>query len=350
MPVADTSPHSLQAFANGDFISQWANGHANFADADLITPPAVVNFAMHHLGVFKGRLLDPRGNPFPYGTAQIDGPPNAGSQQGLIDPAGNWSMNVTEEGDYTVSFGVPDGVTQWAYGQPAAETATHFHAGPDQTVTVNDTFLDKYRLPHVRGTVIDGRTGLPIRGAGLEFYNPKYVLSGQFVATASSDENGHFDAILQPGRYKVVFGDQYGVYATTWLGGTGSPVTAKVLKVAQGQDQQLSVRLGRAATLTGIVLNKAGHPLFGACPEVHFGRDVNAAFWFAPPTCSDGAGTYTVHGLFPGQYTVLLNYTPDPYTARWLYGQLKQARAALLILNAQRITAARPVRLPTALG
>ena len=235
IPVADTSPHSLQAFANGDFVSQWARGHANFADADLITPPSVVDFAMHHLGVFQGTLTDQRGVPFVTAMVTVSTPLD-GSAEVFTDANGHWSVNVSSAGLYTVGYTILDGVGQYAYGKASPETATQFRGGPDMNVTVDDRYLDKYRLPHIRGVLTDRRTGAPIMGASIEVYAANHLVFGDWAASGSTQPDGSYDIVVHPGAYKLDFGDEYGVYALTWYGNAGSPGKGKVLHVRQGVD------------------------------------------------------------------------------------------------------------------
>ncbi|MHC8520973.1 MSCRAMM family protein [Rossellomorea sp. H39__3] len=138
----------------------------------------------------------------------------------------------------------------------------------------------------VTGQVRDAATLLPIQGATVQVINGQRVVSG----TLSTDVTGVYTfASLRPGSYSLVFSAPgYGSVTN------GAVVTSNAITVVDAPLTRI------AGTLSGTVTGPGSLPIPGAVVTV-YANNVQIA-----SVLTDLAGNYTVPGLSPGSYTVVI--------------------------------------------
>ncbi|MFW0779053.1 carboxypeptidase regulatory-like domain-containing protein [Rossellomorea marisflavi] len=138
----------------------------------------------------------------------------------------------------------------------------------------------------VTGQVRDAATLLPIQGATVQVIDGQGVVSG----TLSTDVTGVYTfASLRPGSYSLVFSAPgYGSVTN------GAVVTSNAITVVDAPLTRI------AGTLSGTVTGPGSLPIPGAVVTV-YANNVQIA-----SVLTDLAGNYTVPGLSPGSYTVVI--------------------------------------------
>lgn len=156
----------------------------------------------------------------------------------------------------------------------------------------------------VRGLVINGATGTPLRGAEVQ-------LSGDTFRQAETDETGRFEvANLPAGRYTIraTKGGYAPPGASTFTADPGRAFT-----LVDGQTLNRDVTLLSGGVITGRVYDESGDPVTGL--EVRVERYTYGPAGRQLATASSGAGIpfnqrtddlgeFRVFGLAPGEYIV----------------------------------------------
>ncbi len=153
----------------------------------------------------------------------------------------------------------------------------------------------------VRGRVVDGATGQPLRGATISvtWRATQGVGDAQFLAR--TDAYGVFAVDRLPdGTYFI------NVHRQGFHEASGSHLTQRQATLRGGETLDMGdVRLLRGGVLTGRVVDDYGEPVVGArvTPVGKLpGQDVLIARGIL--TTTDDRGVYRAHGLTPGKYTV----------------------------------------------
>jgi hypothetical protein len=153
----------------------------------------------------------------------------------------------------------------------------------------------------VRGRVIAGDTGLPLRRA-------RVVLrphAGAEARMTLTDAEGVFSfAGLPAGRYDLQGGKAR--YVDTRLGARGPNRPGRAIEVAAGQTiDSLTLTLPAAGVITGRVLDDAGDVMTDVMVMPMRFRTMNGERQLSPmgrPAQSDDTGTFRLFGLAPGAY------------------------------------------------
>jgi hypothetical protein len=105
------------------------------------------------------------------------------------------------------------------------------------------------------------------------------------------------------GKYRVVFSDHKGAYATQYYPHAATPTTSTVLTIPDGTVQSaVDARLKKASVLTGRALDSVTHkPLKNACAFVQFGRTSTYAEGQVGH-CTGTGGHFSVTGLAATSY------------------------------------------------
>jgi hypothetical protein len=185
------------------------------------------------------------------------------------------------------STGIGDGIAQTRSGvvtssprQPAQR--------PDGTGTL-------------RGRVVEGTTGQPLRGATVSANWRGLDGAGQARFSTSSDGLGMFAIDLLPDGAYVVHVQRQGFYDEP-----GAPPSYRQVTLRGGGTIDLGdVRLARGGVLTGRVLDDGGEPVVGAM-VTPIGRPPgqDVLLPLGGMVVTDDRGIYRAHGLMPSSYTV----------------------------------------------
>ncbi len=299
-------------------------------------------------GIIKGVVLDPHGKPLAgvcvFSSSQFGG-------QTVTKSDGSYRLPQLTTGDYFVGFeggcGNRGSVAPLAYkSDPTFFGPTSISVTAGQTTsgiggrlrpggTITGRVTDQAgRLVGGVCVITQAITGA---GGGLNFFSILSVARG-----------GRFSATnLPPGQYGVAF---FGLtakhrfcgqspYATQqfFRQGFGAPldlVSVPGGKITAGVDAKLTL----AGKVTGVVLNKAGHPVSGICVTA-----TNPRTGASNLTFSGGHGTYTVGDLTPGRYQVefsscggdfpFLGITGVNYANQWYKNHSSQSAANLVAVR-----------------
>jgi 5-hydroxyisourate hydrolase-like protein (transthyretin family) len=226
--------------------------------------------------------------------------PNPGTVSGTITGSGGPIAGAIVEAlsgtGIAVAIATTDGVGQYVINRlapgsyrlrvsaPAFQTfVVGFSVSAGQTVVVNLNLLAN--PGSIIGTVIDEDSGIPLPGASLKVVNS----SGITDASITTDVNGQFSVdSLAPGTYVITFSSD----------GHGTKTIGTYVQSDQTTTLDVTVRR-LAGVLTGDV-SSGGSLLSGASVDVVLNNIVIAK------TITDSNGNYTISGLAPDRYTVII--------------------------------------------
>jgi probable HAF family extracellular repeat protein len=184
-------------------------------------------------------------------------------------------------------------------------------------------------LPGITGAVT--ADGTPIGGVDVRVYDAGTTV---LAAKAQTDPGGHFGVPgLAPGSYNVRFSDAAGRVVLAWNGGATTQATAAPVVVGGGVATTVDVDLVSAGAISGTV-SSSGGPDAGQVVRVY---SAGVAPSMAKTTTA-ADGTYTVSGLAPGSYQVLVEDPANAFVPVWNGGAANQATALPLTITAGATT------------
>lgn len=240
---------------------------------------STVNFVLlANPGAISGTVRDATTNlPIQGAVVELLTPTGILLSTSVSDVAGFYTFGNLAPGSYQVRA-LASGYTTAAVSAQVASGAT----------TTANLFLQQ-NPGAVAGQVRDAVTQLPIVGATVQAIDSQGVVIDAFV----TDVNGQyaFNNLL-PGSYTFVF----------TAAGYGSETRGAV--VISNQTIILDAELTRiAGTLTGTITDPSTAPIAGAVVTVFLDNIQIAS------VLTDAAGQYTIPGLAPDQYTVVIGAT-----------------------------------------
>jgi protocatechuate 3,4-dioxygenase beta subunit len=164
----------------------------------------------------------------------------------------------------------------------------------------------------LHGTVVDSKTGQPIKGAEITLRGgwttgPGSRTSGSGASeptSATSDSDGHFSLDgLAPGRYRVI-ASRNGYLGNNARSSAGSRATMVNLSV--GQQSDITLRLTPSAVIAGRVTTEGDEPapnVFVQAMKYNYMNDKRQLTDVGSATTND-RGEYRIWGLAPGKYYV----------------------------------------------
>jgi protocatechuate 3,4-dioxygenase beta subunit len=151
------------------------------------------------------------------------------------------------------------------------------------------------------GTIVtDTEAGRPVRRVIVDI-DPTDGGTGKTLIT---DDNGRFAATrLRAGSYRV------NASKRGWAGAKGFPRPGRVIELADGQRQTMSITLLRGAVISGVVLDESGQRPASVSLRVMRYTSVNGGRRLdrAPSTTygPDERGEYRIYGLAAGEYYIV---------------------------------------------
>jgi protocatechuate 3,4-dioxygenase beta subunit len=201
----------------------------------------------------------------------------------------------------------------------------------------------------VRGVVVDGATGAPLRRAAVSLLMQYPDREGARVVATTADTNGQFVfAGVPPGRVQVTASRAgYFDYNNVW---NGEPQEPEWQDIGPGERVQgVRIALYRGGVIAGRIVDEFGEPAAGVEIEVlrrdpgERGMTVRTTSMFLTPT-TDDTGAFRVWGLAPGDYLVgarpnrFIASTPDDGESQ------REGYAATYYPGTPSLSAARLVR------
>lgn len=232
------------------------------------------------------------------------------------DEDGNYQMTGVAPGTWYVAVDDDSGAhpRTWYPGttDPAAAVAVTTTGGQDTSAV--DVALSP--AAYVSGTITRASTGQPLPDVCVvaqRASDDAFLRNGG--PNICSDADGHYTVGgLPAGHVKIEFGPSgYEELLAQWAYGKDSAATASLIPVVAGQTTTgVNAAMREGGKITGRITNAKTHkPVEGACATVgvysHRAGE-NGTQW--PSACTGADGTYEIHGLPTGSYTVEF-YDPD---------------------------------------
>lgn len=161
----------------------------------------------------------------------------------------------------------------------------------------------------IRGVVVDGTSGAPLRRAAVQLLIQFSDREGARVVATAADANGQFEFTGVPAARVQVTASRAGYfdYNNVW---NGEPQEPEWQDIGPGQRVQgVRIALFRGGVIAGRISDEFGEPAAGVEVEV-LRRDpgeaelgVRTTSSFVTPT-TDDTGAFRVWGLAPGDYVV----------------------------------------------
>jgi hypothetical protein len=196
----------------------------------------------------------------------------------------------------------------------------------------------------ITGRVTDAR-GHKLSGicvyAATEFQTE---LGGVFTQDSFTQHGTYSISGLAPGQYEIDFGcGLQSKYADQWFPDAQNAGSADLISAGPGRTTGINAVLRSGGSISGVVTNKAGHPLAGICVTATRASGFTLAASVGqigqPPTGSHG--TYKISGLTPGRYDV--SFTPcfgsHQYVPQWYRGAASLSSATAVTVRAGKTTA-----------
>lgn len=190
--------------------------------------------------------------------------------------------------------------------------------GKAQITGPRDTPAQRPGTAVIRGVVVDGATGAPLRRAAVSLLVEDLDRESSRSVAATTDANGLFEFTRVPaGRVQVTASRTgYFAYDNVW---NGEPEEIDWQTIAEGQRVQgVRIALWKGGVIGGRVLDEYGEPAAGVEIEVlrrepgdQGGSVRTTSSAFTPVT--DDTGAFRVWGLAPGDYIV--GARPNRFTA-----------------------------------
>jgi hypothetical protein len=300
---------------------------------------SAVNAVLQAGGTISGVVTGTHGKPVPGICIQLDG---ANSDTAVMPywtaDDGSYAITGLSAGTYEVGFsggcGNPgDYAPTWYKNQADESQATPITIRTGGTATASQRMLPGAAIT---GTVTD-ESGHRLSGicvyAATEFQT---ALGAVFTQDAGTHHGRYTISGLAPGQYQVNFGCGLGSkYAGQWFPDAQDAESADLISAGAGRTAGINAVLRSAGSISGVVTNKAGHPLLGICVTAQTVQAVASGFGGTggigqPSTGS--RGTYKISGLAPGRYDV--SFTPctgsQQYVQQWYRGAVS-ARSATAV-------------------
>ncbi len=271
---------------------------------------------------------------------------------------GSYSFDRLPAGTYQVGFFGGCGnsgsyAPYWYSGQSSENTATPITLATGQAFTA-DAVLQP-------GATITGKVnnaaGNALSGVCVNASTRSDGEFGLFFGSQTGTKRGTYTlSNLAPGQYTISFGCGFTRnYASQYFPGAPDQGAAELVSAGAGRTSGINAVLRPGGSISGVVTDKAGHPLTdvcvsavntrGAVPALRGISEFDYVFGFgvagAEGTVITGShGTFQISGLAAGRYQVAFSqcFGPRGYIEQWYRGKASQLAATDVTVRAGRTT------------
>jgi hypothetical protein len=269
-----------------------------------------VNAVLLAGGTISGVVTNSRAKPVAGICIQLDGVNSYTAE--LPDSTGDdgsYAITGLSAGTYEVGFSGGCGnsgnyAPTWYDNQSDESLATPITLSTGGTATA-----DQQMLPGatITGQVTDA-SGRRLSGICVYAATEMQTEFGAVFTQDSVTQHGTYTISgLAPGQYEVDFGCGLGSqYADQWFPGAQNSASAALISAGPGRTSGIDAVLQPAGSISGVVTNKAGHPLAGICvtaTRVAAGSLAESIGQIDQPE-TGSRGTYRISDLAVGRYNV----------------------------------------------
>ncbi|RLI02184.1 hypothetical protein DRO31_04710 [Candidatus Bathyarchaeota archaeon] len=226
----------------------------------------------------------------------------------LTDSSGLFVVDELVAGTYRIRVSAygSEYVSEYYDGVYDAKEATPVSVSWGDIATDINFLLES--AAKITGTVTSEKDGSPIPGIWINI--TKYN-SGDYVAGAQTDASGSYQlAGLPPGTYRV----EVQAWGTDYLGefypDTYDKDAAAPVSLASGGIRTIYFELARGGVITGFVKEAGSSLPLGGFTVCASNKNV---IEYSRPSVSKEDGSYTITGLYPGDYIVCVQTQGTPY-------------------------------------
>lgn len=298
-----------------DLLPEYWDDEPLSADAELVDVAAGadvvgVDAQLTVAGSISGRVLGADGPLADVGVSAqpLDGGETRWTTTGVD---GTYRLTGLRGGDHRIDFmPSPTSSYLWEYYDDATELVDAESVPVDLGEETRDVDATVSRGAEVGG-VVTGPDGSPV--AGVEVSVVEHA--ADYGTTATTDSEGRYRVTgIRPGEYLLRFSTPLGseLAGMYWPAAYDDAAATRLSLAAEDVHAGLDVRLAVGATISGTVSTSDGSPVVGANVSTLSAQVPRVAL-------TDDAGTYTIRGVAPGAYGVLVEPYDDPYllTGAW---------------------------------
>jgi protocatechuate 3,4-dioxygenase beta subunit len=246
------------------------------------------------------------------------------------DSGGNYTFTDVPAGSYNVSFQLPSGFTQYAFGHLDPASADIITVSGGQTTTVDDSLVAHGSMS---GHVTDS-AGNPVANASVEANG---VTDSVFAFTTTDATGAYTLPALSGGDYRVSFQASFNT-PVQYANNRTSFDQADLIHVTNGAATVEDQSLLPTGTLSGTVTDSHGQPVSSAFLFASSPNGLFASGFTAPD------GSYSI-SLFPDTYTLQIQL-PNGLT-QYAHNETDPGKADPLVVTANQVTVDNETTLPT---
>jgi hypothetical protein len=270
-----------------------------------------VNAVLQAGGTISGVVTNSHGKPVPGICIQLDG---ANSYTAVLPDStgddGSYAITGLSAGTYEVGFSGGCGnsgnyAPTWYQNQADESLATPITVSTGGTAVASQQMLPGAAIS---GKVTDA-SGHRLSGICVSAATEIQAELGPIFTQVSFTQHGTYTISgLAPGQYLIDFGcGQGSKYADQWFPGAPDTGSADLVSAGAGHTTGINAVLQLGGSISGVVTNKAGHPLAGICvsaTRIATGVNLVEITGQIGPPITGSRGTYKISGLAAGRYDV----------------------------------------------
>jgi len=339
----EVGDYKLKFNASGEYLSRWSGNKISLGGASVITVGANATLSAQNMTLLAGGSISGRvtkqgsGAIFPGITVIATSRTVAGSVETTTDANGAYTLTGLANAKYFLEFQGDTAITRWSGNADSRVAATGVTIANAAKISGQNAslFLGGTISGTVRG-ILDGAAAVPT-AAFVSLVTP----DGDPVRFVSAGEDGTYSfGGIPAGSYKLfVQGWGSNRYVDQWWGNKESRELSTTIVVKEGSAMpSTDVTLRAGGSISGVVTATAfpNGGLDGMAVSAQSAAGDTVAY-----AMTDSSGGYTISGLLPGAYKILISSDRDYYSsslnnyvAKWFGGQGTESTATAISVAA----------------